>query len=278
MNITVKRGITGIFIIAFIIFPIISVQFTANVFIVVFGTICFFTLYEYFTLITNNKIAQPSVLLASITGTLFFMMTSLIVFHQVPIICIIIPVVFTISIFITELYRKKEVPLLNIAYTFLGIIWIALPFSVYNFYFVNKLYSGDFHILAVALFVFLWVSDTGAYLIGMSFGKTKLFERISPKKTWEGTLGGLFFTIVTAYIVSFFWKGFSFTDWILFGLLTAISGIFGDLFESLFKRSINCKDSGNIMPGHGGFLDRFDSFLFASPLVFIYVYLKYYYF
>jgi len=277
MNITVKRGITGIFIIAFILFPILFVHLSPNIFIVFFGLIVFFTLYEYYTLIFNSKSAEPAILLSTIAGTLYFVMGSFIVFHRINALCIIIPLCVTLGIFIHELFRKKETPFSNIAFGILGIIWIALPFSVFTFYFKEGMYGGDFHIPALALFVFLWVSDTGAYLAGISFGKRKFFERISPKKTWEGTLGGIFFTILTAFIISFFWSGFSFTEWLIFGLLTAVSGIFGDLFESLFKRSINCKDSGNIMPGHGGFLDRFDSFLFAAPIVFLFIYLKNYY-
>jgi len=277
MNITIKRGITGIFIIAFILFPILAVPKYFYVFTSVFGLITFFTLHEFFNLIIKQKVALPSLWLASATGTLMFLISSFIVFSGISPIYYSIVILMLFIIIVSELYLKKEKPFDNIAYTLLGLFWIALPFSALNFLFIESLYSGQRHILTMAIFVFVWVNDTGAYLIGISFGKRKLFERISPKKSWEGTFGGLFFSLFTAYIVSLFWTGFSMIDWMIFGLLTAIAGIYGDLTESLFKRKINIKDSGSIMPGHGGFLDRFDCVFFAAPLILIFVILKNYF-
>lgn len=277
MNITVKRGITGIFIIAFILFPILAIPKYFYAFTVVFGIITFLTLHEFFNLIIKQKVAMPSLWLASVTGTVLFLISSLIVFLGISPIYYSIVILLLFIILVSELYLKKEKPFDNIAYTLLGLFWIAFPFSLLNFLFVEKFYSGNSHILAMAIFVFLWVNDTGAYLIGISFGKRKLFERISPKKSWEGTFGGLFFSMLAAFIVSFYWTGFSFYEWMIFGLITAIAGIYGDLTESLFKRNINIKDSGSILPGHGGFLDRFDCVFFAAPLVLIYVILKNYF-
>jgi len=277
MNITVKRAITGLFIIAFILLPILAVPAYFYVFIFVFTLITFFSLLEFFNLLIKHQEVYPLKWLASITGTLLFVISSLVVFLRISIIYYGIVVFMIILITAAELYRKREKPFDNIAYTLLGILWIAMPFSCFNFLFIDRLYNGNTHILAMALFVFLWVNDTGAYIIGISFGKRKLFERISPKKSWEGTIGGLFFTLLTAFIVSFFWTGFSLIDWCIFGLIAAVSGIFGDLTESLFKRSINCKDSGNILPGHGGFLDRFDCVFFAAPMVLFYVVIKYHF-
>lgn len=277
MNITLKRSITGFFIIAYIILSIISVVCCYYVFIVAFSLITFFSLHEFFKLLINNNIALPSQWIASITGTSLFVISSLVVFLNIsPIFYSIVIVLLFLSI-ASELYLKKEKPFNNIAYTLFGIFWIALPLSLLNFFFIENLYQGNRHILAMALFVFLWVNDTGAYVIGISFGKRKLFERISPKKSWEGTFGGLFFTLLAAYVVSFFWTGFSVFEWMIFGIITAIAGIYGDLTESLFKRAINCKDSGSFLPGHGGFLDRFDCVLFAVPVVLTYILFKYYF-
>ena len=277
MNITVKRGITGLFIIAFILFPILAVPTYFYVFVIVFSLITFFSLAEFFNLLITQKVATPLKWVASFAGTTLFIISSLISFLGISLIYYSITVFLVLITVSAELYRKKEKPFENIAYTLLGIIWIAVPLSCLNFLFREKFYSGNRHILAMALFVFMWVNDTGAYLIGRSFGKKCLFQRISPKKTWEGTFGGIFFTFLTAYIVSFFWTGFSLIDWCVFGLIAAIAGIYGDLVESLFKRSINCKDSGSILPGHGGFLDRFDCVFFAAPLVLIYVVFKQYF-
>ena len=277
MNITVKRGITGIFIIAFILFPILAVPTYFYVFTITFCIITFFALHEFYNLLIKNHVALPSLWFASITGTALFLISSFIVFLNISPLYYSIVILLLFIIIASELYLKREKPFDNIAYTLLGIFWIALPLSSLNFLFIENLYAGNRHILAMALFVFLWVNDTGAYLVGISIGKRKLFERISPKKSWEGTFGGLFFTLLTAFIVSFYWTGFSMSEWIIFGLITAVAGIYGDLTESLFKRAINCKDSGSILPGHGGFLDRFDCVFFAAPFVLVYVLFKSYY-
>jgi len=271
MNITVKRGITGVFIIAVILLPILAFSVNNIFFIFVFASLTCLSLLEYFGLLSDSKTAHPPVAAGAFLGTSLFFTSSFVVFFGLsPYYYVLFFIGFT-ALFIIELYRKKTAPFQNVAYTLLGFIWIAMPFSLFNFYFIPELYNGDSHVTAMALFVFLWVNDTGAYLSGLAFGKHKLFERISPKKTWEGSIGGFVFTIATAYIVSNFWTGYSFPAWILFGSITAVAGTFGDLFESLLKRSIGCKDSGNIIPGHGGFLDRFDSFLFAAPVVLVFM-------
>jgi phosphatidate cytidylyltransferase len=125
--------------------------------------------------------------------------------------------------------------------------------------------------LAIGMFLLIWTNDTFAYLSGRFFGRTKLFERISPKKTWEGTIGGIFFTIGVAYLISLWCNDYSLSFWIIAALIIAPCSIFGDLLESLFKRSLNIKDSGNILPGHGGILDRFDAALFAIPFFYCWV-------
>jgi len=117
----------------------------------------------------------------------------------------------------------------------------------------------------------LWASDTGAYFSGILFGKKKLFERISPKKTWEGSIGGAFLALVFAYGFSIYFKDLSLVQWLVAAALIVIAGIYGDLVESLFKRSIAIKDSGTSIPGHGGFLDRFDGLLLASPFVAVFI-------
>lgn len=275
MNITIKRGITGIFIIAVILLPILFTRLSPFIFLFVFASLCCLTLLEYFDLLSVANKGKPQANLGVITGTALFLLTSFIVFLGLPCGYYLFFIPVFILVFIIELYRKASEPILNMAFTSFGIIWIALPFSLYNFYFLPGLYNGDRHIPALALFVFLWANDTGAYLIGIAFGKRKLFERISPGKTWEGSAGGLLFTFIAAYVVSLFWKGYTWHSWMVFGIITALAGTFGDLFESLFKRNLGCKDSGSMIPGHGGFLDRFDSFLFAAPAVFVFIILKY---
>jgi phosphatidate cytidylyltransferase len=126
--------------------------------------------------------------------------------------------------------------------------------------------------ILLGFLVMVWTNDTFAYLVGRMIGRHKLYEKISPKKTWEGSFGGLIFTLVAAYILSRFYPALTTTEWLIMSLITVVFGIIGDLFESLMKRMYGLKDSGNIIPGHGGVLDRFDAIFFSSPMVFVYLF------
>ena len=182
---------------------------------------------------------------------------------------VLLPIAWS-SVFIQELFKKTAVPFTNIAYTYLGVIFAVIPFI-----FFHSLAYGrglfNFHI-PLAFLLMLWANDTGAYLVGSRFGKTKLFERHSPKKTLEGFVGGVIITGVVAYIISIYFTDVNLQQWICVGVLISVFGTAGDLVESMFKRSINVKDSGDILPGHGGLLDRFDGFLMAAPIVYAYLY------
>ena len=156
----------------------------------------------------------------------------------------------------------------NLAYFILGQLFIALPFSLLCFI----LYVSDYQsIILLAVFITIWVNDTGAYVSGMLLGKHKLFERISPKKTWEGFIGGAFFALISGYVFSLFIPELNLLQWFIFSEIIVIFGTFGDLTESLMKRTENVKDTGNIIPGHGGLLDRFDSMLMSAPVIFLWL-------
>lgn len=167
---------------------------------------------------------------------------------------------------LTELYRKKETPLINVIYTLFPALYVALPFGLLNFF----LPIGE-GLLLLAFFVTIWAGDTFAYLVGSLIGKHRLFERISPKKSWEGTLGSMLITLGFSFFYPSLFGIFAWWQWIFFVLISLIAGSYGDLVESLFKRSVGIKDSGKIMPGHGGVLDRFDAVLLASPLIFVFL-------
>lgn len=172
-------------------------------------------------------------------------------------------------IFFAELYRNKSNPFTNIGYTFLGIIYIAIPFSLVNVVsFVGGTYYWE---IIIGYFLILWTSDTMAYFSGKYFGRNKLFERISPKKTWEGSIGALVCTIGMALLLSNYFTMIDRTDWIIIAIITVIFGGMADLVESLLKRSFEIKDSGTMLPGHGGFLDRFDGLLLSMPLIATYL-------
>ena len=182
------------------------------------------------------------------------------------ILIVLIPVIL---VFISELYRKTEQPFLNIGMTILSAVYVVMPFV----FLVQLPYvkgDGYKYIIPLLFFSMVWINDTGAYLVGVSIGKRKLFPRISPKKSWEGFIGGIIFTLILAYVVSFFTTDLVIVDLMVMALLISIFGTLGDLVESMLKRSHNIKDSGDLLPGHGGILDRFDALTFAAPLVYMY--------
>ena len=160
----------------------------------------------------------------------------------------------------SELWRKKEKPLHNLAFFTFGQLYITVPLSLLAILAMSGMYDG---IIILSLFVFIWVNDTFAYLTGSLLGRHKLFERISPKKSVEGFIGGNVFAILAAYIFSIFFTELSWWQWLCLAEIVVIFGTLGDFFESLIKRTLGVKDSGNSIPGHGGWLDRFDSFVFA---------------
>jgi phosphatidate cytidylyltransferase len=157
-------------------------------------------------------------------------------------------------------------------------MYIALPFSLINVLAFNATSEGyvAFNtLLPLSIFIFLWVNDSGAYCVGSLLGRHKLFPRISPGKSWEGSIGGAVFVLAAAYAISYFLdtdQMLAMPVWLGLGLVVVVFGTWGDLVESLFKRTLGIKDSGNILPGHGGMLDRFDSSLLAIPAAVIYLY------
>lgn len=177
---------------------------------------------------------------------------------------------------ISELYRKKESPILNWAYALFSQIYIALPFAMLNVLaFQNDSETSNVSynpILPLSIFIFIWLNDTGAYCVGSLIGKHRLFERISPKKSWEGSIGGGILAIASAFVLAHYFPFMTLWEWAGMALTVVLFGTWGDLTESLLKRQLHIKDSGNILPGHGGMLDRFDSALMAIPAAVIYLY------
>lgn len=177
---------------------------------------------------------------------------------------------------ITELYLKRSNPLGNWAFSMLSQLYVALPFALLNVLaFHNDPISSSVAynpILPLSIFVFIWLSDTGAYCVGSLIGKHRLFERISPKKSWEGSIGGAVFSIASSFVFAHYYDFLSVSQWAGLAAVVVVFGTWGDLTESLMKRQLGIKDSGNILPGHGGMLDRFDSALMAIPAAVFYLY------
>lgn len=180
-----------------------------------------------------------------------------------------VPLLF--SLFLFELFAKAEKPFDNIGYVALGIVYIGIPFALLNWmclWLSAADRAGNHFVLSILLMI--WASDTGAYMLGSRIGRTKMFERISPKKTWEGTISGAILAGAVGVLCQWVFPkvGFHWGLWAALGAICAVLGVLGDLVESMLKRSLGIKDSGNILPGHGGFLDRFDSFIFVIPFIF----------
>ncbi|GAB4018657.1 phosphatidate cytidylyltransferase [Spirosoma migulaei] len=169
-------------------------------------------------------------------------------------------------IFLIKLYKKRDMkPFTNIGFTFLGIIYVAMPFALLI---ILALQGGTYHpAIITGCLLLLWASDIGAYFAGTKFGRRKLFERVSPKKSWEGSVGGAIAAGVVALGLTFWAPELRPWQWYCVGGIIVVTGTYGDLVESLFKRSIAIKDSGSSIPGHGGFLDRFDGLLLAAPFI-----------
>jgi phosphatidate cytidylyltransferase len=259
------RTITGIFFVAIVVS---SVIFNPIFFACLFFGVTLLGLHEFYKLLEKGG-RTPQTLLGLVSGGLLFAGLAAVANKWIdPKWLLVLLPVISIS-FISELYRNKQSPFENVALTLLGVFYIALPFGLMNFFYLQGLHYTI--IILLGYFVILWINDTFAYLFGSAFGKHRLFERISPRKSWEGSIGGVLVSIIAAGLFSSFDHSLSLIQWIIITVIIVISGTLGDLVESMLKRSLNCKDSGTLLPGHGGILDRFDAVLISAPLIFVYI-------
>jgi phosphatidate cytidylyltransferase len=244
-------------------------------FIAIFSCISIATHYEYMRTIGNLTIKQPSFELPfAITAGILFLLIQNNQFFDSEIIQLLsgFNVIILATFFIAELFYNREHPFQHIGLNILGIFYIPVAFGSYISYGLSN--DGTVETwFAVGLLFMVWFNDSFAYFAGRFFGKTKLFERISPKKTWEGFWGGMLMTIVCGVIMSLWFDELSMLHWMIWAIVVSLSATVGDLAESLLKRSIQIKDSGSILPGHGGFLDRFDGFVFAVPFSIAYLWI-----
>ena len=262
-----QRGITAIIFVAVML---AGLFYSENSFLVLFGLITILSLWEFFTIILKNDTHDfLRKILGVLIGATPFLMAAFYHFEKIENgfeflkshFLLFIPFVFLL--FIIELFTKSKKPFENLGYLFLGLIYIGIPFTLAQFIAID----GEHYYpkIILGLLLLTWANDTGAYLIGSQIGKTPLFPRISPNKTWEGSLGGVAVTFLIAWLLSIYVTELSLTNWLVLAILVSIFASIGDLIESMLKRSLGVKDSGTIMPGHGGFLDRFDAFIFLLP-------------
>lgn len=263
-----QRAITGAI---FVTILIACISLSRYSFAILFFLLTVIGTWEFYGLTEKNNV-QPQKIYGTLVSGLIFVCCTLYAFDYSKFTVLLLIIPFSFLVFIIELYKKSEDPFRNIAFTLLGFVYVAMPFSLLNYIVAPSLTSGNYYPEnLLGYFFILWASDTGAYLVGRKFGKNKLFERISPKKTWEGTIGGAASALIVAYFLSLNYTHLNWFDWSIIAAIIVTVGSLGDLVESLFKRSIDVKDSGTILPGHGGILDRFDGLLLSSPFVFAYI-------
>ena len=276
----ITRSITGVIFVA----AVVTCFLRPEAMIFLFALVTGLTVWEYTGIVNNLENVAVNRFLSTVAAVYFFLAMAGFCSGIVPS-AVFIPYLLTVVyMFISELYTKAPNPINNWAYTMLSQMYIALPFSMINVLAFRG--AGDAviynYLLPLSIFIFLWTNDTGAYLSGSLFGKHKLFPRVSPGKSWEGSIGGGFLVLAVAAFLGWYENSgihegavelaMSIPQWMGLGLVVVFFGTWGDLVESLFKRTIGIKDSGNILPGHGGMLDRFDSSLMAIPAAVVYIY------
>jgi len=272
----VRRAITGACI---VIFVLGGLWLHPISFFLVGAVMIAGTQREYYIMVRGTGV-RPQLVTGIISGFLLYFTSTIVAIGWLPWegFLVLIPVISIIMVI--ELFRNVERPFDSLAHTFFSILYTAVPFSLFplaafNHTGLSSLVPMEGIVFSpgilIGFFLLLWTNDTAAYLVGSSIGRHRLWERISPKKSWEGFFGGLVLTVLVACLFSG-WLGVTDTKgWMIIAVIISVAGTFGDLLESMLKRSLGFKDSGTIMPGHGGFLDRFDSVVVAFPLVYLYL-------
>ena len=277
MNNFIVRTITSVFFVA----AIVSCFLRPEAMIFLFALVTGMTIWEFAGLVNDRNRVSVNQMISTVAGVYFFLAMAGFCSGITPPSIFVPYLVTLIYLMVAELYLKQEDPIHDWAYTMMSQLYIALPFSLLNVLAFQSDASGIHFVWSIPLsvFVFLWINDAGAYICGSLLGKHKLFPRISPGKSWEGSIGGGILVIIVAVLVWYLSEqyeqnplGLTAIEWAGLGLVVVIFGTWGDLVESLFKRTLGIKDSGHILPGHGGMLDRFDSTLMAVPAAVVYLY------
>lgn len=250
MNNLKLRTISGLVLVAILVSGIVISPITKFIVLSIVGL---GTLNEMLKLFSKSGVAVAYGGIYTLISAVIMLLTAAFASAEL----IYVAVLLLIIRFIIELYRKKKRPLEGLGYEIFAFIYALMPIYL-------LIEIADYRIV-LSIFILVWTNDVGAYLVGSKFGKRRLFERISPKKSWEGFWGGLILVVIVAALIGNYWIGYRTGLWMITGVVVSIAAVYGDLFESMFKRSIGVKDSGNSIPGHGGFWDRFDALFLAAP-------------
>ena len=273
----IVRTITAVFFVAAIVTSFLNPRAMTLLFSIVTGM----TIWEFAGLVNDRPFISINRFISTVSGVYLFLAMAGYNSGLTPATVFIPYLVSIIYLMVAELYLKAKDPVNNWAYTMMSQLYIALPFSLLNVLaFRSNGYDIQYtYLMPLSVFVFLWINDAGAYICGSLLGRHKLFPRVSPGKSWEGSIGGGLLVVVAAVLIWYFTEQYDVNDlrltayeWAGLGIVVVVFGTWGDLIESLFKRTLGIKDSGNILPGHGGMLDRFDSTRMAVPASVVYLY------
>lgn len=267
-----QRALTATFFVLVMLSGIIGSQYVNGIpFVILFGIISALSLIEYAGIVfpTTDVFHKLATVVIGLLPYVFLGLYHL----NCPGSCLpailYASMIATFALFTSELYAQSEVPFRNVGMVLLGAIYVGLPFVLLN---LIAYESGTYDYRTIlGLTLLTWTNDTAAYLLGKRFGRTLLMPKISPKKTWEGTISGTLFTLLSAWGLSELFDNLLLWDWLILAAIVVVFGSYGDLVESMLKRSYNIKDSGKLLPGHGGVLDRFDAFIYMLPFAATYL-------
>lgn len=272
VNDLITRTGAGIIYILVILLGVLGGRFT---FLAVFGAIVGTGLFEFYRMVEKDTSHAISKIYNVVMGIILFLSVSLYIEDISIYVLPSVILVYLLILIASAVFIRRQDIFHAIIYSVFGQIYITLPLSLLMLisYSNQSNLTGENYdwVPILALFVFIWVNDTAAYFIGSLIGKHKLLEHISPNKSVEGFIAGIFFTLLAALIFAWLYPEFSTFFWVGYGTVVALFGTLGDLFESLIKRTCSVKDAGNLIPGHGGILDRIDSLLLAVPAAYLYL-------
>lgn len=263
-----QRTISGIIYVALIMISLFAGKFTFAIVMLLFGVLA---LYEFYRIAAGTG-TDFMVISGIVTGALMILSVFFVSSSILSPAWLSVGLLLIVLLLAAGLFASRDGRPVRIAIVVMGVLYIALPLSLLiRMTFPASLGHSYTPWIVMGIFILIWINDIMAYLVGITLGRHRLFERVSPKKSWEGAIGGTVFTIASAIWMDNLTHVLTQKQWIFLAGIVSVFGVLGDLFESMFKRSADLKDSGRIIPGHGGILDRIDSMLFVAPVAFVYL-------